>query len=102
MVTTWACLAEAMHLAYGIGRWQAQSALWRLVEADIVQLHAPRDYERIRMFSLMESYRDTPMDLADASLVTAAEALGLTQIFTLDSDFHFYRIGGRTPFEVIP
>jgi hypothetical protein len=51
---------------------------------------------------LMERYSDTPMDLADASLVAAAETLGLRRIFTLDSDFHFYRIGGSAPFEVVP
>lgn len=39
------------------------------------------------MRSLMEKYRDTPMDLADASLVALAETRGLKRIFTLDSDF---------------
>jgi hypothetical protein len=43
------------------------------------------------MKQLMEQYRNTPMDLADASLVTAAEALNFSRIFTLDSDFYVYR-----------
>jgi len=50
----------------------------------------------------MEKYSDIPMDLADASLVAAAESLGLRRVFTLDSDFRVYRIGGSTPFEVVP
>ena len=50
----------------------------------------------------MEKYSDTPMDLADASLVAAAEGLGLHRIFTLDSDFQVYRINGSTAFEVVP
>ena len=54
------------------------------------------------MAELMEKYRDTPMDLADATLVAAAETLNITRIFTLDSDFQVYRINGRTPFEIIP
>jgi len=45
-----------------------------------------------RALELMERYADHPMDLADASLVTAAEALRTTSIFTLDrSDFSAYR-----------
>jgi predicted nucleic acid-binding protein len=46
-----------------------------------------------RSFELMNRYADHPMDLADASLVTAAEALQLRKIFTLDrDDFSTYRI----------
>lgn len=46
-----------------------------------------------RAFELMEQYADHPMDLADASLVTAAEALGTRRIFTTDRrDFGTYRI----------
>lgn len=58
--------------------------------------------EFIRMSALMEKYKDTPMDLADASLVVAAEILGTNKIFTLDSDFNVYRINGRKHFEIIP
>lgn len=46
-----------------------------------------------RAFELMSRYADHPMDLADASLVTAAETLQLKKVFTLDrSDFSTYRI----------
>jgi len=42
---------------------------------------------------LMEIYHDRPMDLADASLVTAAQTLKITRIFTIDrNDFEIYRI----------
>jgi len=50
----------------------------------------------------MEKYKDTPMDLADASLVTLAEEIGLKMIFTLDTDFYIYRINGKENFDVIP
>ena len=47
----------------------------------------------MRAFELMEQYRNHPMDLADASLVVAAETLGTTKVFTLDrTDFRAYRI----------
>ena len=51
---------------------------------------------------LMEKYRDTPMDLADASLVATAETQDLRRVFTLDSDFQVYRINDQDPFEVVP
>ncbi len=42
---------------------------------------------------LMETYRDRPMDLADASLVTAAQVLKISRIFTIDrNDFAIYRV----------
>ncbi|HXT94955.1 MAG TPA: hypothetical protein VN853_01565 [Polyangia bacterium] len=37
-----------------------------------------------RAFRLMVEYDDRPMDLADASLVAAAESLRTTKIFTID------------------
>ena len=46
-----------------------------------------------RAFELMEIYRDHPMDLADASLITAAENLGTRKVFTIDRrDFETYRV----------
>ena len=50
----------------------------------------------------MRRYADAPMDFADASLVAAAEALGLTRILTLDHHFYAYQIHGRTLFDVSP
>lgn len=54
------------------------------------------------MRALLRQYNDLPMDLADASLVAAAEQLGLRRVFTLDRDFFVYRINGTDPFEVVP
>lgn len=46
-----------------------------------------------RAFELMDLYADHPMDLADASLVVAAETLGTRKVFTVDRrDFRAYRI----------
>lgn len=46
-----------------------------------------------RAFELMEQYADHPMDLADASVIAAAEALQTRRVFTLDkADFVAYRI----------
>lgn len=46
-----------------------------------------------RAFELMTQYADQPMDLADASLIAAAETLQTRRIFTLDrTDFSVYRV----------
>ncbi len=46
-----------------------------------------------RAFRLMETYNDCPMDLADASIIVAAEVLATRRVFTLDrNDFATYRI----------
>lgn len=46
-----------------------------------------------RTFELMEMYADHQMDLADASIVAAAEALQTRKVFTLDrKEFATYRI----------
>jgi len=42
------------------------------------------------------------MDLADASIVLAAESLRVNRVFTLDRDFLVYRIHGTQAFEVLP
>jgi predicted nucleic acid-binding protein len=46
-----------------------------------------------RAFERMELYADHPMDLADASLVTAAEVIGTRRVFTIDrDDFETYNV----------
>jgi len=46
-----------------------------------------------RAFELMERYADHPMDLADASLVVAAESLATRKVFTLvRRDFATYQV----------
>lgn len=59
----------------------------------------------VRALELMERYSDHPMDLADASLVVAAEELNTLKIFTIDrSDFETYRVkrGYRhIPFDIL-
>jgi predicted nucleic acid-binding protein len=58
-----------------------------------------------RAFELIERYADYPMDLADASLVAAAEPLGTSKVFTIDrKDFETYKVrrGHRSyPIEIV-
>jgi uncharacterized protein len=102
LLTTWSCFTEAMYLLGSYGGWSAQYELWGYVADQILLLHHNNVEEQERMRSLMEQYRDIPMDLADASLVATAETLNQRQVFTLDRDFHIYRFRGNQSFEVVP
>lgn len=64
----------------------------------------PQSLESLRRsLELMEKYKDTPMDYADATLVTLAEEMGITEIFTLDEKgFNTYRIFGKKAFTIFP
>jgi hypothetical protein len=50
----------------------------------------------------MGRHQDTPMDLADASLVVVAESHALHRVFTTDSDFYVYRLADGSALEVVP
>ncbi len=97
LVTTWPCFAEAMYLCGREGGWPMQRALWGYVLAETLTFALLSPTDARRMAALMEAYAETPMDLADASLVAVAGTHGLTRIFSLDSDFTFtgWRTGAR-------
>ena len=78
-----------------------QKQLGQLLLDKLLVVYEIQEDDYICLFDLMEKYRDRPMDLADATLVLAAEKTGYRQILTLDSDFLFYRIGNRDTFDVI-
>jgi predicted nucleic acid-binding protein len=101
LVTTWPCLTEAMYLALNRGGWEMQRQLGQLFLDKLLIIYEIEENDYRRLFELMERYRDRPMDLADATLALTAEKTGYRQILTLDSDFLFYRIGGRDNFEII-
>src|SRR5262249_31035041 len=72
LITTWPAFTEAMYLVYQIGGWPLQRTVWSYAEEGTRQIHSSTAAEQARMRQLMEQYRDTPMDLAHASLVATA------------------------------
>lgn len=102
LVTTWPCLTEAMYLVFQAGGYPAQAALWRWRTAGRLSLHECAASDVDQMAALMEKYKDLPMDLADASLIVAAERLSMRRIFTLDSDFYVYRLSDGSALERLP
>lgn len=102
MLTTWPAFTEAMYLLGRAGGWHGQRALWLLIQRGHLQIAQPTPESGELAAKLMERYSDRPMDLADATLVALAQERNLTRIFTLDNDFHIYRVEGRRRFEVVP
>jgi predicted nucleic acid-binding protein len=95
-------MTEAMYLLGDAGGWPAQRALWAMIERGALEVADLQMSDIARARSLMEKYRDAPMDIADATLVAVAEGRGLKRIFTLDSDFGVYRYRGREVFDMVP
>lgn len=102
LMTTWPAFTEAMYLLGASGGFPAQEALWNLVGNEQLRLVDLTQASVARSAALMAKYVDTPMDLADATLVAAAEQLKVDRIFTIDADFHVYRMSNRKRFDVIP
>jgi hypothetical protein len=94
LVTTWPVLAEAGHF---IGRKVPE--LLDLAEAGRIEI-VETTGATARIAALLRTYADLPMDLADATLVVAAEHLGIIDVLTLDRHFHAYRLRGRGRFSV--
>ena len=101
LVTTWPALTEAFFLLDF--SWKAQDGLWQFLIRGGVEIQDPDPTSLQRCRSLMEKYRDLPMDLADASLVVVAETLNIREIFTLDHrDFSVFRPSHVDCFDLIP
>jgi hypothetical protein len=101
LVSVWPAFTEAMYLLSS--SWQAQEALWEILETGAIHL-LPLDQADIAPIKgLMEKYRDLPMDLADAALVRVAEREGIRRVLTLDKrDFSVYRLARKGSFTLLP
>lgn len=100
-LTAWPCFTEAMYLLGEAGGFRYQSVLWKLYIDGRLILHDFTTVEVERMALLMEKYQDTPMDLADASLIVIAESRAIGRILTIDKDFYIYRLADGSTLEII-
>ncbi len=99
LITTSAVLSETCHLlAARLGPNTAEKLIASGARGAF-QLF-PLEAEHLpRIAELMAKYRNLPMDLADASLVLLAEALGSGRILSTDTrEFGAYRWKNRRPF----
>jgi predicted nucleic acid-binding protein len=100
LVTTWPVVTETCHLL--ARRLGARAGVTFLENAarGAFQVFALDASHLPRLATLLEQYRDLPMDLADASLVVLAESLGTGRILSTDRrDFRSYRWKRTKPFE---
>ena len=89
LVTCEACITEALHL---LGHAEAAvDAIFTSLERGALEIpfHLGSDFRSVKR--LMDKYRDTPCDFADACLIRMADELDTGDILTLDSDFIHYR-----------
>jgi predicted nucleic acid-binding protein len=99
LITTWPVMTVACHLLLARVGTAAEVAFVRSARAGAFQLFSLAVEHLERIESLMQKYRDLPMDLADASLVVLAETLGSGRILSTDRrDFKTYRWKNRRPF----
>jgi predicted nucleic acid-binding protein len=90
LVTTVPVLTEVFHLLGPASR--GSQAIRTFITRGGLKVWWLSDRSLARAFLLMDQYADRPMDLADASLVVAAEVLRTTRVFTIDRrDFLAYR-----------
>lgn len=91
LTATLPVLTEAFHILSPESRGSDQICVF--IERGGMSVHYSDDEELLRAFELMETYKDHPMDLADASVIAAAESIGTRKVFTVDrNDFETYRI----------
>ncbi len=99
MVTCEAVIMESCHLLRRTG--EASVA----VVANLVHGHYQIAFQLSNAAAavevLMDKYRDTPIDFADACMIQMADKLDTGDILTLDSDFLHYRWHKTRPFNLL-
>lgn len=99
LITTWPVMTEVCHLLLQRRGTHAQIAFIELYRQQGFTVFEIDVSSAERLDQLMKDYADLPMDLADASLVLLAEALGHGRILSTDRrDFHAYRWKNTRPF----
>ncbi|MEQ8714994.1 MAG: PIN domain-containing protein [Cyclobacteriaceae bacterium] len=89
LITTWPVITEASHMLSFSTKAQIRLLEW--INRGGLQIFDLEFYHLTRLVDLSEKFSDVPMDLADASLIIAAEATSITEIASIDSDFYIYR-----------
>lgn len=101
LVTTSAVITEALHFVAPIPSGpEALSAFVDRAPVQVFDFCQPAELRRAA--ARMRRYADAPMDFADASLVLLAEAVGASDILTLDRrGFAVYRWGKNRAFNLV-
>ncbi len=87
--STWPVITEVSHMLDFNTKAQINFLIW--IERGAVKLVDLKIDHLSRIIELTKKFNDVPMDLADASLMVAAEKLNCREIASIDSDFYIYR-----------
>ena len=101
MITTSAVVAEVMYFVSETGNGP-ESFAELLVAGPVEIIESGPAAQVLTAARLMKKYADTPMDFADATLVSAADRLGVLDILTLDRrGFSAYRTASGKRFRLV-
>jgi len=101
LFTCWPVLTEAAWLLRRDA--SAVTKLLHSIDARLFEILTLTSADAKPIALLMQKYRDTGLQLADAALVHIAARDGLDTVFTLDQrDFSVYRLPNRRAFRVVP
>ena len=94
-----AVLLEVWHL---LNRMPvSQMALIKLFESGVIKSDFYLGKGSREVWRLLQKYRDTPMDFADACVVRMSEIYPDPVVWTMDSDFLIYRRNGKDQIPLI-
>ncbi len=89
LVTTWAVLTEVSHMLDFNLNAQLDFLLW--VERGGLKVYEIPQDRLPEIITMMKTYTNVPMDLADATLMYIAHKEKISGIISIDSDFDIYR-----------
>ena len=92
-ISTLAVLCEVSHMLDFSVKAQQDFYEWAMYHGVIISDINQHDLPRI--IELTKKYADLPMDLADATLLIAAEKSGIRKIISFDKDFDIYCLPGK-------
>ena len=99
LITTWPVMTETCHLLLARVGYGAMAKFVETARDGAFELFSLDPSHLPMIEELMQKYRELPMDLADASLVILAGALGSGRILSTDRrDFATYRWKNHRPF----
>jgi predicted nucleic acid-binding protein len=99
LVTSESVITEACYLLRKVPG--ASEAVIANVEAGTLQIPLRLAESAGEVRKMLRKYSDRSIDLADASLIWLASALGSGDILTLDADFRVYRWSKNNPFRLL-
>ena len=99
LVTCEAVIAESCYLLRNVKG--AAEAVVANVAAGIFQISFSLAQSASQVRSVLNKYRDTGIDFADACLIHLASDLRIADILTLDRDFEHYRWGRNHAFRML-